>query len=372
MSASASAAAGHGTLRPVRVLIVDDSAFARLVIARKLAADPEIEIAGYAADGAEAVEQIALLEPDVLTMDVEMPGTDGLKGLKRIMAECPTPVVMLSSLTSEGAGVTLQALDLGAVDFFMKPSASNPAGMAQAVAELQTKVKSAAHVSSDALRRLLTTARIKRRVTPPSRPKLGAPQSIVVIGASTGGPKALSALMADLPGDASVGYLIVQHMPPGFTGSLAQRLDGLSALSIREAVAGDSITQATAFLAPGGHHLSVGAGGIIRLNQEPPVNGVRPSVDVTMASAARLYGSAVIGVVLTGMGSDGTEGARAIKEQGGQVVVEHESSCTVYGMPKSVADAGYADRVAVLPRIAGAIMEMVSARAAVATGGGGR
>ena len=259
MSASASAAAGHGTLRPVRVLIVDDSAFARLVIARKLAADPEIEIAGYAADGAEAVEQIALLEPDVLTMDVEMPGTDGLTGLKRIMAECPTPVVMLSSLTSEGAGVTLQALDLGAVDFFMKPSASNPAGMAQAVAELQTKVKSAAHVSSDALRRLLTTARIKRRVTPPSRPKLGAPQSIVVIG-----------------------------------------------------------------------------------------------------------------VVLTGMGSDGTEGARAIKEQGGQVVVEHESSCTVYGMPKSVADAGYADRVAVLPRIAGAIMEMVSARAAVATGGGGR
>ena len=360
---------GHGMVRPIRVLVVDDSPFARLVIARKLAADPEIEIAGYAGDGAEALEQIRRLEPDVLTMDVEMPGTDGLTGLKRIMAECPTPVVMLSSLTSEGAGVTLLALDLGAVDFFLKPSASNPAGMQVAVAELQAKVKAAAHVSPEALRRLLTTERIKRRVTPPSRPQAGAPRSIVVIGASTGGPKALSTLMAGLTSAASAAYLIVQHMPPGFTASLAQRLDGLSELSVREATAGDSMAQATAFMAPGGHHLTVGSGGILRLDDGPPVNGVRPSVDVTMISAARLFGSAVIGVVLTGMGSDGTEGARAIKRQGGRIVVEHESSCTVYGMPRSVIDAGCADRVAALPRIAGAVLEMAEARTAVSTGG---
>ena len=158
-------------------------------------------------------------------------------------------------------------------------------------------------------------------------------------------------------------------MLPGFTASLAQRLDSLSELSVREASAGDSIAQASAFLAPGGRHLTVGSGGILRVGDDPPVNGVRPSVDVTMISAARAFGSAVIGVVLTGMGSDGTEGARAIKRQGGQVVVEHESSCTVYGMPKSVVDAGCADQVAALPRIAGAVLEMASARAATSTGG---
>lgn len=348
--------------RPVRVLIVDDSPFARLVISRKLSSDPEIEIAGHAGDGAEALEQVRRLEPDVLTMDVEMPGTDGLTGLQRIMAECPTPVVMLSSLTSDGADVTLRALDMGAVDFFLKPSASNPAGMQQAVTELRTKVKAAAHVSPEALRRLLTAERIKRRVRPPSRPKVGAPRSIVVIGASTGGPRALATLVAGLSGDTSAAYLIVQHMPPGFTTSLARRLDGLSELSVREATAGDSIVQASAFMAPGGRHLTVGSGGILRLDDGPLVNGVRPSVDVTMISAARLFGSAVIGVVLTGMGSDGTEGARAIKRQGGQVVAEHETTCTVYGMPKSVVDAGCADRVAALPRIAGAVLEMASAR----------
>ena len=363
------ASPSHSAVRPVRVLIVDDSPFARVVIARKLAADPEIEIAGYAGDGAEALEEVRRLEPDVLTMDVEMPGTDGLTGLTRIMAECPTPVVMLSSLTAEGADVTLRALDLGAVDFFLKPSASNPAGMQQAVTELQSKVKAAAHVSGEALRRLLTTARIKRRAKPPVRSKAAVPRSIVVIGASTGGPKALGKLMSDLSGDASAAYLIVQHMPPGFTTTLARRLDGLSALRVREATAGDSIAQATAFLAPGGRHLIVGSGGILRLDDGPPVNGVRPSVDVTMISAARLFGSAVIGVVLTGMGSDGTEGARAVKRQGGQIVVEHESSCTVYGMPKSVVDAGYAERVAALPRIAGAVLEMAGARWAASAEG---
>ena len=363
------AGAGNGAVRPVRVLIVDDSAFARLVIARKLAADPEIEIAGYAEDGAKALEEIHRLEPDVLTMDVEMPGTDGLTGLKRIMAERPTPVVMLSSLTSQGSDITLQALDLGAVDFFLKPSASNPAGMQQAVADLQAKVKSAARVSQVALRRLLTTARIKRRVTRPSRPMAGAPRSVVVVGASTGGPSALSTLLADLTGDVSAAYLIVQHMPPGFTASLAQRLDSLSELSVREATAGDSLAPAAAFIAPGGFHLVVGSGGIVRLDDSPPVNGVRPSVDVTMMSAARLFGSAVIGVVLTGMGSDGTAGCRVIKEQGGQVVAEHENSCTIYGMPKSVVEAGYADRVVALPRLAGAVLEMANARAAMGTGG---
>ena len=363
------ASPGESGVRPVRVLIVDDSPFARLVIARKLAADPEIEIAGFAGDGAEALEAVHRLEPDVLTMDVEMPGTDGLAGLEKIMKERPTPVVMLSSLTSDGAGVTLRALDLGAVDFFLKPSASNPLGMQAAVAELQTKVKAAAHVSPEALRRLLTIERIKRRVTPPSRAQAGAPRSVVVIGASTGGPRALATLMAGLSSEGSAAYLIVQHMPPGFTTSLARRLDGLSEIRVREATAGDSIEQGTAFMAPGGRHLTVGSGGILRLGDEPLVNGVRPSVDVTMISAARVFGSAVIGVVLTGMGSDGTEGARAIKRQGGQVVVEHEATCTVYGMPKSVVDAGCADRVAALPRIAGAVLEMASARRAVSKGG---
>ncbi|MCC7354171.1 MAG: chemotaxis response regulator protein-glutamate methylesterase [Anaerolineae bacterium] len=332
----------------IRILVVDDSAFMRLTLSRRLAAEPGFEIVGNASNGHEAVAQVRALKPDVVTMDVEMPGLDGLGALAQIMAEQPTPVIMASSLTSEGTETTVRALTLGAVDFVTKPSQIG--NMQQVVVEIASKIRQAAGAR---VRRVaaVTKAPAGQREKMPVRPLMAA-DTVLAIGASTGGPGALRHLMTDLPADVNAAAVIVQHMPPGFTRSLAERLHEVSAWSVKEAGAGDRMLCGQALLAPGGFHLVLGRGGEAMLNQDPAVNNVRPAVDVTMRSVVEIYKGRVLGVVLTGMGRDGADGAALIRQAGGRVIAEAESTCAVYGMPRSVVEAGAADYVAPLPEIA--------------------
>lgn len=344
----------------IRVLIVDDSAFARFAISRQLQSDPEIEVIDFARDGVEALEKVMTLKPDVVTLDVEMPRMDGLSALGQIMSACPTPVVMLSTLTSEGAQTTIKALELGAVDFFLKPSLTTPAGAYGTGDDLKTKLKIAARVN------VLNWSAMVSRKRVPLKPKEhtvsepSPPKEIVIIGSSTGGPRALYQVIPALPAGIRAAILIVQHMPPGFTRSLADRLDQLSEITIKEAEAGDVLRQGEALLAPGGYHMIVKKSGVVDLNRNPPVCGVRPSVDVTMESAAVFFGASCVGVVLTGMGSDGTKGTSFIKSAGGKVIVEDKSTCSIYGMPKSVAEAGNADYIVPLPRIASVLVRTIN------------
>jgi two-component system chemotaxis response regulator CheB len=349
--------------KKIGVLIVDDSAFARLVIAKNLGADPDIEILGTAKDGLDALEKIKIMKPDVVTLDVEMPKLDGISAMERIMAECPVPVVMLSALTAQGAEVTIKALEAGALDFFLKPSLINPTGDEELNSELIQKIKdvSKVDISSFHSRVKNILASINQRTIVPREgrtPLRGKLNNMVIIGSSTGGPRALYEVIPNIPPDLPAAVLVVQHMPPKFTRSIAERLDELSQITVKEADAGDVLTAGQAYVAPGGFHMTIKASGHISLNQERPRNGVRPAIDVTMESAVQVYGSRCIGVILTGMGCDGTQGAAMIKSGGGRVIAEHESTCVIYGMPRSVIEAGFYDVVVPLPRIVSEIVAM--------------
>jgi two-component system, chemotaxis family, protein-glutamate methylesterase/glutaminase len=346
------------TDRAIRVLVVDDSATVRAVLCRELPADPQIEVIGYARDGLDGVEKVASLQPDVITLDVEMPRLNGLEALERIMRERPLPVVMVSSLTRAGADATLRALELGAVDFVAKPVAGGIASVHGVIEELTVKIKYAATAR---VRRLVGPAgpRVSaQRPRPAPTPSQGWQQRVVVVGASTGGPQALRTVLTSFPADTAVPILVVQHMPAGFTRAFAERVDEIGPLPMREAKPGSKIEPGVILLAPGGFHMAVRRGGTIELNQAPMECGVRPAVNITMESAAAVYGAQTIGVVLTGMGHDGTRGAGLIRQAGGEVVAEHESTCVVYGMPRSVAEAGFADRVVPLQNIADAVTRM--------------
>jgi two-component system chemotaxis response regulator CheB len=338
---------------PIRVLVVDDSAFIRHTLAKHLEADPTITIVGTARDGLDALARIPALQPDVVTLDVEMPRMDGLTALRHIMSECPTPVVMLSAFTQKGARATIQALMRGAVDFVPKPDAT--ANIGSVVKELVLKIRIAA---------ITPTSRCPSDPTRPRPPKL-APRSfrrgdpVIIIGASTGGPRALQSVLRDLPADLPAAVVMVQHMPPSFLCALAQRLDESSPLTVQQAADGDRLARGLALLAPGNFHLQLTGLRRVSLDQGPRRNGVRPALDVSMESAAAHHGPAVTGVVLTGMGSDGTSGARHIKQAGGQVIAEHPSTSTVYGMPRSVAEAGLADRVVPLSQVPSTLMELI-------------
>ncbi len=337
---------------PVRVLVVDDSATVRAVLSRSLGADPGIEVVGVARDGVEALERAAELQPDVVTLDIEMPRMGGLETLERLMAARPTAVVMVSSHTTEGADATIRALELGAVDFIAKPEYAGIAAPHRIGAVLRDKVKQAAEARVTPVPTL--SARRLDRVSPPAEPRARA-RTVVVIGTSTGGPQALHSVLPALPADLDAAVLVVQHMPPGFTASLAHRLDEISPLAVKEAAEGDRVCPRRVLIAPGGYHMTVTPDHEIHLTQEATECGVRPSVNVTLASAAGVFGSRTLGVILTGMGSDGTRGARAVREAGGRIIAEAESSCVVYGMPRSVAQAGLVDRVVSLPFVAMAV-----------------
>jgi two-component system chemotaxis response regulator CheB len=339
------------------VLVVDDSAFVRKALSRMLSAAPDVEVVGLAADGPEGIAMIKALGPDVVTLDVKMPRLGGLETLQRIMAECPTPVLLLSSLTQEGAEITLRGLELGALDFVDKSSVQGHMNLLGLTEELLTKI------------RALAGSRRPRLVSPPAaveapevRPPHGRRALAVAIGASTGGPPALQAIIPLLPKDLPAVVLVVQHIPMGFTRSLAARLDARSPLTVREARDGEAVHPGLVLVAPAGLHMKVrrrGSGVKITLDEEPRSSLHRPSVDVLMTSVAKVYGSRAVGVVLTGMGSDGAVGLGAIRQAGGRTLAESEESCVIYGMPKAAVEAGVVERTVHLSGMAAEILGAV-------------
>lgn len=340
---------------PIKVLIVDDSAFIRYTLSQALNEHPEIQVVATARDGVEALELIVKFQPDVVTMDVEMPRLDGLSALRQIMANYPRPVVMLSSLTKDGAVETIQALTLGAVDFIPKPSSQ--ANIRTVRDDLAGKILRAAQarVRPMAIRSVAAPVTSPKEQSVKTVRPLKKNEPIVFIGTSTGGPKALNEVIPALPGDLPAGVVIVQHMPAGFTHSLADRLNAISKLKVKEAEPGDRPAAGLALLAPGGFHMIFDENGQVALNQNPPVHGVRPAADVTLISLIQRYQKGIISVILTGMGSDGTNGSTLLHSMGGYVITEHESSCVVWGMPRSVVEAGASSETVPLPEIAGAI-----------------
>jgi two-component system chemotaxis response regulator CheB len=328
----------------IRVLVVDDSLFMRAAIKKALEADGRFEVAGVAKDGREGVDKVLALAPDVVTMDLNMPRLDGRGAVKEIMARRPTPVVMLSAYTREGARDTLDALAAGAVDFLAKPSGEVSSDFERLAPRLCAKLVEAAQAAP------------RSTPIPAARAHPGAPHAtwpgtgprVLVIGISTGGPATLGQLLPRLPGDLGLALLVVQHMPAKFTETLAERLDAQSAIEVREARDGDRPRQALALIAPGDHHLEVADAGVIRVTTAPEVNNCRPSVDVTMRSAARVFGRRAVGLLMTGMGRDGADGMGAIKAAGGVTLVQDRLSSVIWGMPKAAIDAGAADEVVAL------------------------
>jgi two-component system chemotaxis response regulator CheB len=337
--------------RRIRVLVVDDSAFVRKAVARMLGEAHDIEVVGTAADGEEGLEKARELRPDVVTLDVKMPKLGGLETLERLMVERPVAVLLLSSLTQEGAEVTLRGLELGAMDFVDKSSVE-PMSMLSLGEELVAKV------------RALGSARVRPRHAHAHKTASGQAggTELVAIAASTGGPTALQTLISGLPAGLKVAIVIVQHIPRGFTRSLAERLDARSAIPVREAADGDPVEPGRVLIAPAGIHARLrrrGARVSVVLDEEPRDALHRPSADVLMASAASTFGPRALGIVLTGMGSDGTEGLRAIRAAGGHTLAEAEETCVIYGMPKAAVVAGVVSKSVPLERLADEIVASV-------------
>lgn len=344
---------------PVRVMVVDDSAFMRFTITQQLNEDPDLLVIGAASNGNEALHLIPQLQPDVVTLDVEMPHLDGLSTLREIMRKFPRPVIMFSSLTKEGAAETIQALMFGAVDFIAKPD--NRLDIRSEMRDIAVKIKQASKAKVKA------STTMRARVEPDKQAASGkAVRSynkrtpVILIGSSTGGPGALNEVIPALPSDLPSPVVIVQHMPSGFTRSLAERLNTISPLKVKEAEPGDPLMVGQILLAPGGFHMIFDENEQVVLNQKPTVHGVRPSVDVTLNSLIQRFGSNMISVILTGMGSDGALGSSLLHSSGGFVIAEHEDTCVVYGMPRSVVESGAADQVLPRPKIARGIQDAIS------------
>jgi two-component system chemotaxis response regulator CheB len=343
----------------IRVLVVDDSAFVRQAMVRMLSSAPDIEVVGTAVDGKDGLEKALALRPDVVTLDIKMPRMGGLEALRRIMTECPVPVLLLSSLTSEGGEITLRGLELGALDFVDKSSVRGHMNLLELAEELKEKVRALARVPRERVH-AQDGALAEARSAAPAAHLQGA--EVVVIGTSTGGPPALQAIIPKLPTGIASSILVVQHMPVGFTRSLADRLASRSAIPVREAQDGESVSPGVVLIAPAGRHMKVQRRGSVArvwLDDEPRAALHRPSVDVLMASVAKAYGPRSLGVVLTGMGSDGVEGLRAIRQTGGRTFAESEESCVIYGMPKAAVEAGVVDRSVPLARMADEILAAV-------------
>ena len=346
--------------RVLRVLVIDDSAYVRKVVREILSRSPFLEVVGAARDGREALEMVERLEPDVVTCDLIMPELDGVGFVREQMQRRPVPIIIMS-VAKETAEATLTALDAGAIDFVQKPTALASEKIFEVSNELIEKVKAAGSIS---LNRLPVS---RPPIPPPLDPtaKISGTHSVdlVVLGISTGGPQALKRLIPQLPADFPVPVVMVMHMPVGYTEMYAAKLNEQSGLEVREAAAGDEIKPGRVFLAPAGRHLTLKRhpdGKVVtHLDARPFSTLHRPSVDVLFQSAAEVYGNRVLGVVMTGMGSDGKQGAAWIKSQGGLVFTEAESSCVVYGMPGVVVEAGLSDQSVALEDMARAIREVV-------------
>jgi two-component system chemotaxis response regulator CheB len=341
-----------------RAVVVDDSRFMRTVISDILEGGG-VEVVDTAADGADAVEVVEEVRPDVVTMDIEMPEVDGVAAVERIMERCPTPVLMLSAHAADGADVTFEALDCGAVDFFTKPGGEVSVEMSRFEDELVEKVHAVARADVG------TAGRDAGPATTPSTTTRTYPETAtVIVGSSTGGPSVVEDVLADLSAETGARVLVVQHMPDAFTGRFAERLDAASDFAVQEAGDGDRIGAGEAAVAPGGYHLRVAGdrGGRLRveLTEEAPVNGVRPAIDVTMGSAAGTVEGAVVGVVLTGMGEDGAGGVEALAGVGADIVAQDEATSAVYGMPKRAVETGCVDVVRPAGEIAAAVVDALA------------
>ena len=346
------------------VLIVDDSRLVRQMLVDVLESSGEFRVAGEAEDGLDAIRKVHALDPDVVTLDVEMPGLDGLHALGYIMSETPRAVVMLTAAGDRrGKDLTLRALELGAVEFVRKPAPDEGLQAVDLRERILGALRSAIGVNLAAAASLIARpARARIRAAQPPRPAT----RIVALAASTGGPRALAELIPQLPPDLGGAVLIAQHMPAGFTGSLADRLDRRSALPVSEARDGDPVLENHVYVAPGGRHLSVSLGPDAQprldVREDAPVHGVRPSADILFRSVAKAFGGAAVGVVLTGMGRDGTDGLCALRRAGAFAIVQDEATSTVYGMPKTALGVAGADVVAALPDVGPAIAHALQER----------
>jgi two-component system chemotaxis response regulator CheB len=357
-----------------RVMVVDDSALVRSLLSEIINRQSDMVCVGAAADPLLAREMIRELDPDVLTLDIEMPRMDGIDFLGKLMRLRPMPVVMVSTLTERGAEVTLRALELGAVDFVAKPKVGVADGLQRLAEDITAKIRIAAAAR---VHRLPTREAAADHASPASGARAAGPaplgrlstEKIIFIGASTGGTEATRVVLAGLPAD-SPAIMITQHMPPGFTRSYAARLDGLCRIRVKEAQDGERVLPGHAFIAPGGQHLSVersGSNYIARLSDDEPVNRHKPSVETLFLSAARVVGPNALGVMLTGMGADGAKAMKALRDAGSWNVVQDEASCVVFGMPKEAIAAGAAHEVLPIAAIAARLIERLRGTAGTAT-----
>lgn len=340
-----------------KVLIVDDSAFVRRMLQDWLKEEADFEVVGIAKDGVEGVQMAKDLDPDVVTLDVEMPNMDGITALGHIMAHKPRAVLMVSSITTDGADATLKALERGAYDFVTKPQGGNSLRLIEAKNTFLERLRASRYA----------------RIGHPVRPtivKAGickTSDKVVVVASSTGGPRTLVSLFESLPKGFPCPIVMVQHMPVGFTASLAARLNSLGTVPCSEAKDGEKIEGGHAYLAPGGKHLVIASDGKLKLTDTPSIHGVKPAADHLFKSASDVYGAKCLGVVLTGMGRDGADGAVAIKAKGGRVYGEAESSCVIYGMPQAAKKAGGVDAEFDIKEIGAAIVAGVAGRTALAS-----
>lgn len=342
----------------IKVLIVDDSALVRSLLSEIIGSAAGFEVIGAAPDAYVARDMVKQYSPDVITLDIEMPRMDGLTFLEKLMAARPTPVVMISTLTEEGAEATLRALELGAVDFVPKPKLGVSEGLKSYSELILEKIEAASQVRIRARPKVVLPTQDAGKKSPVSR-LLQSTEKIIAIGASTGGTEAIKHVLMQLPSDMP-GIVMTQHMPPGFTKTYAERLNKLTRLHVYEAKGGERILPGHAYLAPGGHHLIVvrsGADYIVQLSSEEPRHRHRPAVDVMMESVANVGGKNVIGVLLTGMGKDGAKGMLDIRNAGGYTFAQDENSCVVYGMPKEAVLMGAVDQVVDLDNMGKAILD---------------
>lgn len=339
-------------MKLIKVLIVDDSSFMRKLLRDILEANPEIKVVGMAKNGEEAVQMNDLLNPDVITMDVEMPVMNGIEAVKKIMSTNPKPIIMLSAHTRDNAKITIEALENGAFDFVPKPGGEVSTNLIKISEEIAEKVKAAYYANLHALKESSYNVNIEKT-------RVSSSIKAVVIASSTGGPKTLSYIIPKLPKNLEAAILVVQHMPEGFTSAFSERLKSISKLNVKEAEDGDKIKIGNVYIAPAGFHTIINEEEKIVLTTDKPIHGVRPAADKTMVSAANVFLKNTIGVVLTGMGKDGAVGVKRIKAVGGKNISQDEKTSIIYGMPKAAFETGCIDEVLPLEEIPEALIRLV-------------